>query len=41
MSESYKYTEDRIEEALDDIADGIFTNITKAALWHKVEPRTL
>ena len=41
MSESYEYTEDRIEEALDNIADNIFTNVTKAALWYKVEPRTL
>lgn len=41
MSDAYFDQENRIEQALEDLANGDFPNATKAALWYDVEPRLL
>ena len=38
MSDAYFDQENRIEQALEDLANGDFPNATKAALWYDVDP---
>ena len=41
MSNEYFDQEERIEQALEDLANGDFPDTTKAAVWHDIKPRLL